>query len=80
MADQKWLKAIGLKKEAVVIDVGINRITIEVDGETKNKLVGDVDFDEASTKCISNYSCSWRCWPNDYCNAFKKHFEGLFPF
>ena len=32
---------------SVVIDVGINRVEVEVDGEKKNKLVGDVDFDEA---------------------------------
>ena len=44
----KMVKGDWIKKEAVVIDVGINRITIEVEGETKNKLVGDVDFDEAS--------------------------------
>ena len=44
----KMVKGDWIKKEAVVIDVGINRITIEVEGEVKNKLVGDVDFDEAS--------------------------------
>lgn len=44
----KMVKGDWIKKEAVVIDVGINRIKIEVEGETKNKLVGDVDFDEAS--------------------------------
>ena len=44
----KMVKGDWIKKEAVVIDVGINRITIEIEGETKNKLVGDVDFDEAS--------------------------------
>ena len=44
----KMVKGDWIKKEAIVIDVGINRITIEVEGETKNKLVGDVDFDEAS--------------------------------
>ena len=33
-----------------MIDVGINRITIEVEGEIKNKLVGDVDFEEALKK------------------------------
>ena len=36
-----------IKPGAVVIDVGINRIEVEVDGEAKNRLVGDVDFDEA---------------------------------
>ena len=44
----KMVKGSWIKKGAVVIDVGINRITIEVQGETKNKLVGDIDFDEAS--------------------------------
>ena len=44
----KIVKGDWIKKGAIVIDVGINRITIEVEGEIKNKLVGDVDFDEAS--------------------------------
>jgi len=38
-----------LKDGAVVIDVGINRLP-PADGETKGKLVGDVAFDEASTR------------------------------
>ncbi len=36
-----------IKPGAVVIDVGINRIEAEVDGETKTRLTGDVAFDEA---------------------------------
>ena len=36
-----------IKPGAVVIDVGINRVEVEVDGETKNKLTGDVNYDEA---------------------------------
>ena len=44
----KMVKGDWIKKEAVVIDVGINRIKSEVEGEIKNKIVGDVDFDEAS--------------------------------
>ena len=44
----KMVKGDWIKKGAIVIDVGINRITIEIEGEMKNKLVGDVDFDEAS--------------------------------
>jgi methylenetetrahydrofolate dehydrogenase (NADP+)/methenyltetrahydrofolate cyclohydrolase len=44
----KMVKGDWIKKEAVVIDVGINRIKSEIEGEIKNKLVGDVDFDEAS--------------------------------
>ena len=44
----KMVKGDWIKKGAIVIDVGINRITVEVEGESKNKLVGDVDFDEAS--------------------------------
>ena len=43
----KMVKGDWIKKEAVVIDVGINRIKVEVEGEIKNKLVGDVDFDDA---------------------------------
>jgi methylenetetrahydrofolate dehydrogenase (NADP+)/methenyltetrahydrofolate cyclohydrolase len=43
----KMVKGDWVKPGAVVIDVGINRIQVEVDGETKNRLVGDVDFDEA---------------------------------
>ena len=44
----KIVKGDWVKKDAIVIDVGINRIEVEIDGEVKNKLVGDVDFKEAS--------------------------------
>ena len=43
----KMIKGEWIKKGAIVIDVGINRIEVEIDGERKNKLVGDVDFKEA---------------------------------
>ena len=43
----RMVKGDWIKPGAVVIDVGINRIEVEVDGEKKNKLVGDVDFNEA---------------------------------
>ena len=43
----KMVKAEWIKEGAIVIDVGINRIEVEVEGEIKNKLVGDVDFKEA---------------------------------
>lgn len=36
-----------IKPGAVVIDVGINRIETTIDGETKSKLTGDVDYDSA---------------------------------
>ena len=42
----KIVKAEWIKEGAIVIDVGINRIEVEVEGEIKNKLVGDVDFKE----------------------------------
>ncbi len=42
----EMVKGNWIKKGAVVIDVGINRIEINVNGENKNKLVGDVDFSE----------------------------------
>jgi len=36
-----------IKPGAVVIDVGINRVETTVDGETKSKLTGDVEYDSA---------------------------------
>ena len=46
MIDSKWLK-----DGAVVIDVGINRIAItKEDGSEGSKIVGDVEFESASTK------------------------------
>lgn len=42
------VKGDWIKPGAVVIDVGINRVEVNIDGETKFKLTGDVDFDEAS--------------------------------
>jgi len=37
-----------VKPGAIVIDVGINRVDVEVDGETTSRLKGDVAFDEVS--------------------------------
>ncbi len=46
MIDSKWLK-----DGAIVIDVGINRIAItKEDGSEGSKIVGDVDFESASSK------------------------------
>jgi len=42
------VKGDWIKPGAVVIDVGINRIEVEVDGEKKSKLTGDVDFAAAA--------------------------------
>ena len=42
------VKGNWVKPGAVVIDVGINRIEVSQEGETKTKLTGDVAFDEAS--------------------------------
>jgi len=36
-----------IKPGAVVIDVGINRVEMEVDGEMKSRLIGDVNYEEA---------------------------------
>ncbi len=41
------VKGEWIKDGAIIIDVGINRIEIEIDGEIKNKLVGDVNYSEA---------------------------------
>ena len=40
------VKADWVKPGAVIIDVGINRVEKEVDGEMKTKLTGDVDYDD----------------------------------
>ena len=45
----EMVKGDWIKKGAVVIDVGINRIEIEKNGELKTKLVGDVKFQEAES-------------------------------
>ena len=43
----EMIKGDWIKKDAIVIDVGINRIEKLIDGEIKKKLVGDVDYKEA---------------------------------
>ena len=42
-----------IKNNAIVIDVGINRVNINKEGEVKTKLVGDVDFPEAKNKAFA---------------------------
>jgi methylenetetrahydrofolate dehydrogenase (NADP+)/methenyltetrahydrofolate cyclohydrolase len=39
-----------VKEGCVVIDVGINRITVEEGGRKKRRIVGDVDFESVSAK------------------------------
>ncbi len=46
----EMVKGNWVKNGAVVIDVGINRIEVNIDGENKSKLVGDVDFIEVEKK------------------------------
>ena len=43
------VKGDWIKPGAVVIDVGINRVEVEVDGELKSKLTGDVDYNEVES-------------------------------
>ena len=42
-----------VKENAIVIDVGINRIQKKINGEIKNKLVGDVDFSQVKEKVLA---------------------------
>ena len=42
----EMVKADWIKPGAVVIDVGINRVETEIDGENRTKLTGDVDYDD----------------------------------
>ena len=46
----KMIKNNWIKNNAIVIDVGINRIEVEKNGETKTKLVGDIDFEDVKEK------------------------------
>ena len=43
----EMIKGDWIKKGAIVIDVGINRIEIDQGGQIKSRLVGDVNFSEA---------------------------------
>ena len=43
----EMVKGSWIKEGAIVIDVGINRIEIEINGKIKKKLVGDVKYNEA---------------------------------
>ena len=43
----EMVKGEWVKDGAIVIDVGINRIEADINGEIKNKLVGDVNYNEA---------------------------------
>lgn len=43
------VKADWIKPGAVVVDVGINRVEKDVDGEIKSQLTGDVDYDDVAT-------------------------------
>ncbi|MBI28994.1 MAG: Bifunctional protein FolD protein [Alphaproteobacteria bacterium MarineAlpha5_Bin11] len=49
----KMVKGSWIKKGAIVLDVGINRIIENRDGEDKNILVGDVDFNEAKESAFA---------------------------
>tara|TARA_B100000579_G_scaffold425458_1_gene431212 strand:+ start:2041 stop:2922 length:882 start_codon:yes stop_codon:yes gene_type:complete len=46
----EMIKGSWIKEGAIIIDVGINRIDYEKDGESKTKLVGDVNFKEVEKK------------------------------
>tara|TARA_B100001123_G_scaffold424679_1_gene536569 strand:+ start:323 stop:1216 length:894 start_codon:yes stop_codon:yes gene_type:complete len=49
----KMVQGSWIKEGAVVIDVGINRIDIEINGLKKTTLVGDVDYKEAAKKAYA---------------------------
>jgi len=46
----KMVRGDWIKRGAIVIDVGINRLEINNNGEKKNILVGDVNYEEALSK------------------------------
>lgn len=58
-----------VKPGAVVVDVGINRVT-GPDG--KSLTVGDVAFEEARRRRL-DFTRSRRCWPHDRRDASAEH-------
>ena len=65
---QNLVRGEWIKKGAIVVDIGINRIN--------NKLVGDVEFEVASQICLIYNTCTWRCWSYDSCNVNGKYSTG----
>ena len=61
-----------IKKGAVVIDVGINRVAAPERGEGKFRLTGDVVFDSASQSSCHNPGTR-RGWPDDHCLSVAQH-------
>ena len=49
----EMIKESYIKEGCIVIDVGINRIEVNQNNETKMKLVGDVKYDEAEKKAYA---------------------------
>jgi len=49
----EMIKGDWIKKGAIVIDVGINRIEINENGQKKTKLVGDVNYEEAKKNAFA---------------------------
>ena len=49
----EMVKGDWIKKGAIVIDVGINRIETEINGKIKTKLVGDVKYADAEKNALA---------------------------
>jgi methylenetetrahydrofolate dehydrogenase (NADP+)/methenyltetrahydrofolate cyclohydrolase len=49
----QFVKGDWIKDGAYVIDVGINRITVEAADGPKSKVVGDVDFEAARERALA---------------------------
>lgn len=45
-----FVKSDWVKKDAIIIDVGINRVALDQNATAKTKLVGDVDFEDVFDK------------------------------
>ena len=59
------VKGDWVKKDSIIIDVGINKVG--------DKLVGDVDFESVKDKGKSYNSSARRSRPNDDCLFAKKY-------
>lgn len=69
----EFVTADMVKEGAVVIDVGITRLS--ADNEKGYVIKGDVDYENVAPKCGNHNSCSrWR-WSNDGYFTHAKYFE-----
>ena len=72
MGAPEYVKAGMVKSGAVVIDVGVNRVT-DPSARGGSRLVGDVAFESCPSNHLENYAESRRGRPDDHSDAHEQH-------